>query len=66
MMLITSRTPPDVAMAKIRAAQRTKELAFFNRLTAMVQKVERRGLGKARIVRALSLLAKGLDKAGGK
>lgn len=63
--MITSRTPPDVAHARIKAWQRSKELRFFAELERLILTHERRGLAKKRICRAIGLTAKALEKAGG-
>lgn len=63
-MFINSRTPPEVTVAKIAVDQRRKELRLFDDALKLAQRAERRGLAKTRIVRAINLLAKALEKAG--
>lgn len=64
-MFINSRTPPDLAHAQIRAWQRAKEIAFATTLKLVIKTALKRGLEKARIVRALQLAAQFLEQAGG-
>jgi hypothetical protein len=63
--MIFSSTPPDVAHARIRAWQRTRELKFTRALTDLIAAHERRGLEKKRLVRVIEVTAKALEKLGG-
>jgi hypothetical protein len=62
--MIFSRTPPDVARAKIVAWQRTKQLKFFADLERLIVRHEGSGLEKRRIVETIGLTAKALEKTG--
>jgi hypothetical protein len=62
-MIITSRTPTDVALAKIAANQRSREMSFFAAVESLILRHTRRGLDKERIARALGITARGLSRA---
>lgn len=62
--MIFENTPPEITVAKIAVSQRRKEQRLFDGALKLAKKAERGGLHKDRIVRAISLLAKALEKLG--
>lgn len=65
MIFITAGTPPSVAHAQIRAWQQDKEQTLMAALEIAIAKAVGGGLERTRIVKALSIMAEGVEKAGG-
>jgi hypothetical protein len=59
-------TPPEVAIAKIQARQRIRELGFFMLLARLIIAAARKGLDRRRIARVLHALATAMETVGDK